>query len=101
MNEKNELVICNYMKKYPNFENRPSRPGVYNYLVSKLLEEPHELTEFSLYVPAVVQATNHEDAIAVYNSLYSHSDRFKTRVLGYLDGKNNFIIPNILDYVKE
>ena len=99
MNQNSQLLISNFSKKYRSSkEMKPTAPGTYNFIVSKLLEEPDKLSEFSLYVPAIIQAKNADEALSIYNQTYAPS-RFKAYVLGYLDENDNFIVPNILDYI--
>ena len=95
------VKIYNYSKKFKSGETlSPAPTGTYNHLVSRLLEEPKSITEFSLYCPKFIQAACPEDALSIYNSFHN-SDRFKAYILGYVDENDSFVIPNIMDYVKE
>ena len=99
INEKNQLCIPEYNSKYKSGEKlRPAKQDSFNYLVSRLLDEPKKLTEYSFYVPEFIQAVCSEDALTIYQSLYP-SRQFPAYVLGYLDENNTFIVPNIMDYI--
>lgn len=99
LNDKNQLIIKDYHLKYESGKKlRPTQPGTRNHLVSRLLDSPKNLSDYSFYVPEFIQAVCPEDALIVYDSLYP-SQQFEAYVLGYLDENNNFIVPNILDYI--
>ncbi len=99
IDEKNQLCIPEYHLKYQSGKKlRPHKPGAFNYLVSRLLDEPKKLTEYSFYVTEFIQAVCPEDALTIYQSLYP-SHQFPAYVLGYLDENNTFIVPNIMDYI--
>ena len=99
MDENNQLIIPDYHKKYESGKHlRPLKPGTRNHLVGRLLDEPKKLTDYSFYVLDFIQAVCPEDALEIYLNLYP-SKQFKAYVLGYLDENNNFIVPNILDYI--
>ncbi len=99
MDENDQLIITDYPLKYESGKKlRPTPPSTRNHLVSRLLDPPKELTDYSFYVPEFIQAVCPEDALEIYQSLYP-SKQFKAYVLGYLDENNNFIVPNILDYI--
>ena len=99
LDEKNRLCITEYHVKYLSGKNlRPLKTGTHNYLVSRLLDEPKKLSEYSYYVPEFIQAVCPEDALEIYKNLYP-STQFPAYILGYLDENNTFIVPNILDYI--
>lgn len=99
MDENDQLIIPDYHLKYESGKNLPTpQPGIQNHLVGRLLDEPKELTNYSFYVLEFIQAACPEDALEIYLNLYP-SKQFKAYVLGYLDENNNFIVPNILDYI--
>ena len=99
LDEKEQLLIPEYHLKYSSGKKlRPTTPGAFNYLVSRLLDKPNELTEYSFYVPEFIQAVCPEDALSIYEHFYS-STQFPAYVLGYLDENNTFIVPNIMDYI--
>ncbi len=101
MDEKNQLCIPEYHLKYQSGKKlRPIKPGTFNYLVSKLLDEPNKLSDYSYYIPEFIQAVSPEDALSIYKCFYP-STQFPAYVLGYLDENNTFIVPNILDYLDE
>ncbi|MBR6688855.1 MAG: hypothetical protein IKL68_02435 [Clostridia bacterium] len=99
MDEKEQLIIPDYHLKYESGKHlRPPQPGTRNHLVSRLLDPPTEITDYSFYVLDFIQAVCPKDALEIYQGLYP-SKSFKAYVLGYLDENNNFIVPNILDYM--
>ncbi len=99
MDDDGRLLIPNFHVRYESGKKlEPALPGMRYHLVSRLLDEPKELTDFGLYIPMFIQAACPEDALSTYEEKHV-TDRFKAYVLGYLDENNTFIVPNIMDFV--
>ena len=99
MDDDGKLLIPNFHMRYESGKKlEPALPGMRYHLVSRLLDEPKELSDFGRYIPMFIQAACPEDALSIYEEKFS-SSRFKAYVLGYLDENNTFIVPNILDFV--
>lgn len=99
VDENNQLIITNFSKKYDSACFIQIVPqGVKNFLVSRLLDEPSQLGDYSLYIPKFVQARTAEEALNIYN-MHTLPSKFKTYVLGYADENDTFIVPNISDYI--
>lgn len=100
VDDNNTLIISNYTLNYNSAKNLPLALGEQkNYLVSRLLSAPNDLSCFSFYIPEYITATSDKEAIKIYLSRHC-CGTFPAHCFGYLDEQNRFIIPNINDYLK-
>ena len=100
VDDNNTLIISNYTLNYNSAKNLPLALGEQkNYLVSRLLNAPNNLSPYAFYIPQYITATSDKEAINIYASRHC-SDSFPIHCFGYLDDQNRFIIPNINDYLK-